>query len=495
MAPVIWALLVTMLAHFPNAWASQEIQSRSNPFTMAAGFDMGRGGRKEKFWPGGVTETATAAINGDMVGNRAAQPSDVPTGNSLSNATRDGAFRNRRLLAGDAPAAPAMCAHAMVTAYAEPNYGGPMVSFGCSSSDLSLMLCFPLASLALKPGVTVALYSQVGFTGSMLVLQGSEPNLYAEYPRKYAFARSMAICGAQVEDPIRDCPSEGATTLRICPEESPVGPRGEVNSITTTHPDGEHFRVTTDGRFVLKYMRPRQLFWQTPGPEACFYKTYVREAQMGCLPTEHSAFQAIANEYIPHYYGAVQNFVYGGGEWIVLENVAHGIVHASVMDLDPGFGKCTRCGVDIRRYKTYVPAKGDYKLVGHEDINKRHASTSNKRKLIMHEVGEFLFNGGTPSSRGDIAKQLMPKLERLHQLLTANRLVSLVDASLLVLYGEQGAKSKESKEPSVVSRAFPSGGVTARVHLVDFGNIMHHDFSKAMVRVVLRTRENDTPSP
>eukprot|EP00899_Mesostigma_viride_P012485 jgi/Mesvir1/21237/Mv06670-RA.1 len=463
------ALLVMLLAQLPDFLASQGSQRLVYPNQGVS--NVARGSPKENVW-------------GDMAALMAGDPSsharDFGTRfsgssagfhkpSSTYNATQPRTVRTRRLLAAADTSEPAICPLALVTAYARMHYDGPMVSFNCSSNDLSLMLCFPPASMVIAPGVTVALFTHVGFTGDMLVLRSSEPRLYFNHPRKFSFAASMAICDADVDDPITDCPEGGAASLRICPEENPLGQWVDPYTATTAHSDGEHYRTSTDRRFVLKYARPRQVFWQTSGPEPCFYKTYIREAQMGCLPLADKPFQDLAQEFIPRYHGVVHNFVYGAGEWIVMENVAHGLSQPSVLTLDPSSGKCSRCGIDIRRYKTYLPLTLDYKVVTHDDIQRRHASTSNKKKLVLHEVAEFFFDG---TARIDVVTQLLPRIDRLHQLLKANKLVAFPDATIIMLY------SQIVGDPSL--DGIERWPYESRLHLVDFGGVLHMDYNKAL---------------
>eukprot|EP00899_Mesostigma_viride_P014999 jgi/Mesvir1/234/Mv13577-RA.1 len=361
---------------------------------------------------------------------------------------------NRRLLLAE----PEVCPNAVVTLFSRINYEGPSVSFGCSSSDLSLMLCFPVASIALRKGATMALYSHLGFTGSKLVFQNSEPNIFSDYPRKYSFSKSMAVCAAAVEDPINDCPTEASASLRICPEEKPIGDVMDIDKSTITHHDSK-FRFALGGQVVLKYMRPRHMYWYSTGPEPCFYKTIVREAQQGCLPEKHLAFQQLVQEFVPHYYGVIKNHDYLGGEWVVIKNVGFGIKNPSVLDLDPGFAKCTRCGIDVKNYRTYMEKTGTYKVLRREEIQHKREISSNKRRTVMHEVADFFFDGRI---RKDMAGAMLPMLERMHSLLVQNRRASFPDSSILMVYGPDDKTGRPKNS----------------LWLIDFGQVTRVDAGK-----------------
>eukprot|EP00899_Mesostigma_viride_P006837 jgi/Mesvir1/16154/Mv08425-RA.1 len=335
---------------------------------------------------------------------------------------------------------PWVCDSQIATLYARADFFGPHVSLGCSPRDLSSLLCFPIRSIAVRPGATLALYSQKAFHGSVMVVHADVADVATSFPY-FLGAQSASLCKVRVNDPISECPESSTAVLLSCPEELPLGVHsldpadlGVSPTSEDTVPLHHQMRFAQNGKLVLKYLRPRARYWFSSGPESCFYKTAIREAQLRCMPPGQEAFQSLANEFIPRYHGTLRNYEYAGGEWLVMSNMLYGLENPNVLDVDPGLAKCAGCGLAINRLSTYQTKSGRYHIQTKEMLEKAvsRGPSLHRRKATMHQLMEFFYDG---ERRVDAAKAMLPLLKRLHGLLEQQTYAEWAGTSIMLIYG------------------------------------------------------------
>eukprot|EP00899_Mesostigma_viride_P015144 jgi/Mesvir1/23630/Mv18305-RA.2 len=347
-------------------------------------------------------------------------------------------------------------------------------------------MCFDIGSIAVKPGVSAILFSEANFRGISVVITGNVADQRDEH-ELFEEPGSIFLCNETVAMPQgskevdaaywqRTCSKTGRT--QMCVEDHPLG---KDLAVADEFDGGQNLGLffkefDTKGRFtqhegmrvVAKRIDPDPKLHMKTGTEACFYKTFVREAAMGCHPGG-SAITQLVKEFFPAYYGIHSPLTYSAKskhpdryaadtEHILMENIFYGLRHPSVLIIDPSVMGCYRCGLEIKGYKIWEPEKRAYKIVTETEIRAHLASTNEEeghRQVMMQAFGSFL---GDPRMQTLLLAPFVQKLNRLGQLLQEMHLSNwgavLQGVNLLLIYGLNPVTNK----------------LQVRVRLVGFGH-------------------------
>eukprot|EP00899_Mesostigma_viride_P005223 jgi/Mesvir1/14701/Mv05357-RA.1 len=358
---------------------------------------------------------------------------------------------------GDYGAYSHVCPNALVTLYARPNFQGPAVSLGCSATDLKQFICFDILSIAVKEGSSAILYEDLNFEGDKIVVgKGGIDNLKKKDYKDCRFTRgrSLFICeGSSNTRTMKGCPN--AHHVKTCHAEAHKSADVRALAVIPDDPSmgvlswEEDIKWAEGGQTAVRFLKPHEHWGSTPGPQTCFYKTFVREAQKGCLPSgEFGALGDILRQFAPEYKGVARidarwhTAVMGrtvepapdgswGGEYIFKHNIMYGLDHPSYMVVDVATTNCARCGLNILSYKVYKTNLKKYKTYT-GTTGMPHQSARTLTGVVFHELGDFLDNG---QIQFDVATDLLVKLRLLRDLVIKTPQVAFADLNVYLIYG------------------------------------------------------------
>eukprot|EP00899_Mesostigma_viride_P007259 jgi/Mesvir1/16534/Mv10078-RA.1 len=362
-----------------------------------------------------------------------------------------------------------VCRKTLVTLYSRKHFHGPAYSIRCSATDLRFMACLPVQSIAVKAGTSVFFFPEPNYGGKPILVRQNVPDV-SKVEGLLAAQGSMRVCKEPVHHATDNCTA--GTELHTCEEikpnsftpldenyaelRVPVKHVGDFKAPTVEEMEErmrQKFFLAHNEEFVGKLHIPDPKWHNTTGPEPCFYKSYIREAYLGCMPQAWDSFVSLTREFMPKYRGIARwvdpdpvaraSNPLSGSEYIFIDNVLYGLVNPSWFELDAGSPGCSRCGLRPKRYQVLkrrnqggilsTVGQGTIKVVTPEQVEKSlEERPQEARRQIMHELGDFLDDGVI---RYDMARSFVTQLTRLGELLEATNEFTFVDTSLLLVYG------------------------------------------------------------